>query len=302
MFRTAFRIMAIACVLALLHGTLDARAQTAPTTAPASGLVPISVATGQNGARATVTVWTYRPANYTPESRIVVVMHGVKRSAKAYLRAWTATADRLGLLLAAPEFSQAGWPGSRSYNLGRLHRRKGVPPSDNQTTFAAVEKTFDAMRAHFGNRTAGYFLFGHSAGAQFVHRMILFHPGNRIIGAAAANAGWYTLPDPAIAFPYGIANTSVTPAHLRHILARPFIVILGRDDIDADHEALRRTPGANAQGPNRLARGRHFFAIAKHQAKRLGVPFAWQLVELDGIAHDHAKLVPAAAAQLLHVP
>jgi len=50
-------------------------------------------------------------------------------------------------------------------------------------------------------------MFGHSAGAQFVHRYITFMPQGHLRAAVAANSGWYTLPDQTLKLPYGLKHT-----------------------------------------------------------------------------------------------
>jgi hypothetical protein len=53
---------------------------------------------------------------------------------------------------------------------------------------------------------AGYDMYGHSAGAQFVHRYLQFYDSPKVKKAVAANAGWYTFPNEAINYPYGIKS------------------------------------------------------------------------------------------------
>ncbi|MCX7827493.1 MAG: hypothetical protein N2689_18335, partial [Verrucomicrobiae bacterium] len=80
---------------------------------------------------------------------------------------WLPHARRYGFLLAAPEFSQAAFPGDDGYALGV------------KTAFRFIEPVFDAVKAATGNRSERYHLYGHSAGAQFVHRFLYFAPRAR---------------------------------------------------------------------------------------------------------------------------
>ena len=77
------------------------------------------------------------------------------------------------------------------------------------------------MKAATGNRSASYLLYGHSAGAQFVHRYLYFVPEARVAKVVAANAGWWTLPDLAVGFPYGLRGSVVHEAGLKAMLQRP---------------------------------------------------------------------------------
>ena len=52
-------------------------------------------------------------------------------------------------------------------------------------------------------------MFGHSAGAQFVHRFVMFAPGPNLRTAISANAGWYTTLEENVAFPYGLKDAPV---------------------------------------------------------------------------------------------
>src|SRR3546814_10090967 len=65
-------------------------------------------------------VWTYRPRRLTPDSRILFVLHGVKRDAERYRDAWIRHAEAYNVLLVAPEFSREQFPGGRRYNQGNM--------------------------------------------------------------------------------------------------------------------------------------------------------------------------------------
>jgi poly(3-hydroxybutyrate) depolymerase len=249
-------------------------------------------------ANKTVPVWYYLPQNARADTPVLIVMHGVHRSARRHRDDWTPLAQKYGFLLVVPEFSEAAFPGSAGYAQGGMVDAQGHPVPRAQWTFNFIEPIFDTVKAATGNQSERYFLYGHSAGSQFVHRFLYFEPEARVAGAVSANAGWWTMPDPGIAFPYGLRGSGVDDAALKTMLQRPLIVLLGTADTDPADENLRKTPQAEAQGPNRLVRGHTFFDSGKHRAEALHVPFGWQLATAPGIAHTDAGMAAFAAERL----
>lgn len=225
---------------------------------------------------------------------VVFVLHGVNRNADDYARNWEALARTYGLRIYAPEFTNRAFPGAAMYNLGGLG-------TDGPYAFSAFEPLFEAVMARGGN-ARGYHLFGHSAGAQVVHRAVLMEDLPHLITAYAANAGWYTLPHGAPTWPYGLGGTDIGEAELRRWLEAPMMLLLGDQDIDPDHENLRRTPEAMAQGPHRYARGAYFAAVGRASARDIGAGFNWQVASVPGVAHDNAGMAEAAAAIIARHP
>ncbi len=148
------------------------------------------------------------------------------------------------------------------------------------------------------NASNDEFLYGHSAGAQFVHRLPMLVSEARYDAAVAANAGWYTMPTFHETFPYGLEGIGVTPEALRGAFARRLIVMLGESDVEADDPLLRNSSRARRQGRNRFERGHAFHAAALEQAQRLGVPLGWELITVPGAAHSDPEMMPAAAEAL----
>ena len=242
----------------------------------------------------TLTVWSFAPTRLGAHAPVLIVMHGASRTARGYCQAWAPHVERKGYLLLCPEFSKREFPDAESYNLGNLERPPGRGLAGS--SFAIVERIFDAATARYGNRSDRYTLYGHSAGGQFVQRMLWFYPQARVDIALAANPGWYTWPDDGIEYPYGTAHAP--PHDLSGAYARRFVLLLGEEDIDPQHPQLNRSQGAMAQGGNRLERGLRFFAAARDSAKRIDAPFAWTMQTVPGADHDNAKMAPAAAALL----
>ena len=240
-------------------------------------------------------IYYFKPHRYHADRPVVFVMHGVKRNARDYLNAWKELAQLHNLLVVVPEFSKKQFPGSRSYNLGNVFARGGALNSASEWSFTIIDQLFAKFADLFGSACSRYSIFGHSAGAQFVHRMILLSPQSPFDMAIAANAGWYTLPDLNQAWPYGLHGTSLNEDAVLTPFARKLVVLLGEKDNDPHGKYLNRSREAMAQGPHRLARGQNFDAEAKRAAKRSGVSYSWERRTTKSVGHDHRRIAKFAA-------
>lgn len=246
-----------------------------------------------------IVVHLARPVGLTPDRPVVFVMHGNNRNADEYRDQWQDLAKEHEFLLVVPEFSDVNFPGAEAYNLGNVTDREGKPVKQSEWSFTAIERIFDEVRRRFSVSTESYSLYGHSAGAQFVHRFIFHTPGARVSRVVAANAGWYTMPDREIAFPYGLQDSAVSEEMLAAAFEVSMTLLLGSKDNDPLHLSLRRSPEAMKQGEHRLARGHSFFEAAQARAKHSGLPFNWQLATVPGADHDNRLMAPAAVPYLL---
>lgn len=231
-----------------------------------------------------------------PGSRLLVVLHGTERNPLDYLAAWTGWAATHDTVVLCPHFDRGGWPGARGYVLGGL-LDGDLPRPPAAWAFTAL--TGLAARVARDHRLADprFDLWGHSAGAQFVHRYLLFAPDAPVRAAIAANAGWYTLPDPAEPFPYGTEHPALGlgPAELRAWVARPMVIMRGTADTVRD-ATLRVSPGADRQGRHRHARAATMLA-----AGRAVGGCRWTLRDVPGVGHDFAAMAPAAQGLLARV-
>jgi poly(3-hydroxybutyrate) depolymerase len=219
-----------------------------------------------------------------PRSHLVVVLHGVLRNAVAYAERWAPLALRGDRIILAPEFDTLRWPGARGYNLGNL---SGPGPS----SFAVLEALCAAVQDRLGLVERRFVLFGHSAGAQVVHRFVLLRPAAPVRLAIAAGAGWYTAPDLTLRWPYGLAHARLHlgPDDLRRWAAAPVVLMRGALDVHPDGN-LRMTPEALAQGANRYARA----GWMHEQMRRVDPGSRWRLVDVPGVGHDDAAMARAA--------
>jgi poly(3-hydroxybutyrate) depolymerase len=245
-----------------------------------------------------IPVWYYLPTGARADAPVLFVMHGLNRDADRYRNEWEPHAEKHGFVLLCPQFSNADFPGEDAYNFGNLLDKERRLRPRNQWSFRFLEPIFDAVRRSTGNRSERYHLYGHSAGAQFVHRYLLFMPQARIARAVAANAGVWAVPDLEVEYPYGLRGAGIDAAAHRKIFERPLIVLLGTADTDPNDENLRRTPQAMVQGPHRFARGQYFFATARRESAELGVPLAWRLATAPEIGHSNKLMTPFAVKAL----
>jgi hypothetical protein len=255
----------------------------------------ITVNDGRGVMAAPMDVYFYRPKSFQPNGRILIALHGQSRNAEGYRDYFIEAAERHGVLVLAPEFSRQNYRGSRQFNLGNLKNRGGHFLPQSVQSFLVIDRIFEQAREQLSFNRQRYYLFGHSAGSQFVHRMMLFSPSEKIIAAVAANAGWYTEPDLEIEFPYGMANTLEGDIKFAQSFSKKLIIILGEDDDNENHRGLRTTAEAMVQGPHRLARGHNFYRRSKAVARKLGLPFKWQLKVIPDVGHSGWGMADPAA-------
>jgi poly(3-hydroxybutyrate) depolymerase len=250
---------------------------------------------GQIGAVGTpMPVFVHRPPAWTPADRILIVMHGTNRDADRYMAEWTGQAERGNVLVVVPEFSQAKFPRRENYNFGSVVLADFTVRPREAWTFDVIDRVFAAVKARSGATRDTYVFYGHSAGAQFVHRYLLLASASKAEMIVSANSGSYTMPTAEVAFPFGLGGVPVGRDDLARAFARPVVILLGDQDIDPNHSSLPRDPPAMAQGPHRLARGHAFFSAAEAAAKRLEVPFNWRLIEVPGVGHSNGGMADAA--------
>ena len=251
-----------------------------------------------------ITIQTYRPSRYSAESPILFVMHGNSRTAENYRDVWVDIAEENNALLLVPHFSRDnGFPESSHYNLGNMFdmdKDENILASnpENKWSYSLIDPIFDFVVDKMGNKSTAYFIYGHSAGSQFVHRFLFFKPNAKVRKAVCANAGWYTMPDLNVKFPYGLGGTDYSLSVLGKFLGKDVTILLGDKDVDTNHRSLRRTPQAMKQGAHRFARGNNFYEACRLKAQSLGVTFSWGLQEVPGAAHSNAAMAPNAAALL----
>ena len=237
----------------------------------------------------------YRPESHKSESPVVIVQHGQSRNGRDYCDAWIPSADKSGALIVAITFPKEAWPDAVTYNNGHVLDESGARRPREAWSQAIPGRVFALLReAGVTNRPQMY-LWGHSAGGQFVHRLLATQPLGLFEAVGAANSGWYTLPTLQRPYPDGYGGIGLSRDELARLLAYPLVLFAGDRDIDSNSENLPKHPTALAQGPHRFARAHFFLDRAREEATALGVACNWRLIVVPGVAHEGMRMAAFAA-------
>ena len=269
--------------------------------------------TGASDPDKPLRVYYYRPNLVTANTPVWIIAHGQSRNADDYRDYFVDAARKQGAIVIAPEFSDSDWSGSEGYNLGNIatsEEPNATPIPKQDWSFSKIEPLFNYVKQLEPNlATNQYFMFGHSAGAQFIHRFLQWTPDARVKLAVSANAGWYTIPDTdgsyAFSWPYSTSNVpDYNPAtqaydpfpvsNVTNVLGDKLVVLLGDEDTERT-DSVRQTVEADAQGLNRFERGQFFFDEGQAEAAALGVDFGWDKYIVPGVDHSGSEMaIPAA--------
>ncbi len=238
----------------------------------------------------------YRPAAHGPDDEVVFVQHGMLRNGDDYRDFWIEAAEQHNLLIIAPTFGNEHYPKAEGYNNGLIVGEDGAIAQSDDWLYAVPARVLAALRKAGVTRRDKVRLFGHSAGGQFVHRLLATQAETPFEIAFAANSGWYTLPTLERRFPEGLGGLGLGEAELAHWLAWPMVIFAGDQDIVTSDPNLPAQAEALAQGPMRYARAHFMLDFAKAEAARRGLACNWSLITVPGIGHDGAAMSRAAAA------
>ena len=245
-------------------------------------------------------VFSYQPPGADANTPVVFVLTGLNRNAAEYRDSWVENAKKNQLIVIAPRFSEADYPGNDGYNLGNVENAKTHQANPKgEWAFTVIDDLFADLQQQGITKQKNYYLFGNSAGCQFVHRMLTLVPEANVKAAICAAAGWWTMPDVENLWPYGLdkAPVKVTQKQLADYFAKPVLITVGEKDNDPYHPLLRRSYEAMAQGDSRLTRAQNYFLTAQQKAKRYKVDFNWRFTTLPDVGHSGSKMSAYGAEQ-----
>ena len=235
----------------------DRSLETFQPTSAADGIGPLRL---PHDAQA-VPYYLFIPERVDPATRPLVTVHGISRRADEHMAAFLRACESSGRVLIAPLFSK---------DQCRRYQKVVV---DRCRADRALLATLHEVGAETGIDVRRVDLFGFSGGAQFAHRFALLHP-RRIGRLAVASAGWYTLPDPEIVYPYGLAPSPEVPEHFRQnleaFLEIPILVLVGARDTERDGSLRKERHVDRRQGLTRVERAAQWSRAVRRVAPRAG--------------------------------
>ena len=293
-----------------------------PILKPGSGNFVMTA--GAASSDKTIVVFYHRPKKLNQDTRVLFVVPGSGRNAWDYRDAWKQASERYNVLVLSPAYSEEEFDFAayhmggvvehfrftdlKAAQAGRETSRYHLKDEDIQFDinidkaswlFNDFDRIFDVVNSATDIQQTHYDMFGHSAGGQLLHRMVLFHPNTKANKIIASNSGLYTLPNWDLPPLFGLKGVGIEKDSLKVSLSKNLIVLIGElDNEDEQGGTLLHTPIADQQGLGRLSRGRSFYATAEDAAKALNVELNWQLQIAKGVGHDHQKMSKAAAKVL----
>ncbi len=236
-----------------------------------------------------------RPRRYDADTPVLLVHHGVARNGRDYRDYWLPLVDEAGILAIAVEFPEASFPEYLFYNFGNLHTKDGAMNPRERWTFGIDERLFAALRHARVTTRRRFGLFGHSAGGQFVHRMLSFGYRARVAVAVSANAGTYAMPDLDTAWPFGLGETGLDADDLRDLLGFRITVMAGTRDVSTTGRFFPRGPRSMRQGGTRHERAHNYVEVGRTAADALDCHCAWSVIDVPDVGHDGERMSHAAA-------
>lgn len=240
----------------------------------------------------------------TPKN-ILVIAHGMLSKddsasdvAKKYISRWVKYADKHGLLLIAPVFDTPRF-GNLGGGYGGFRNLFGkYIPADE-----FVNKLVSRYSFKTSSGSKRFYLYGHSAGGQFVNRYVVSHPNN-IIHAIVSAAGRYSYPTTSSKWPYGAGNlsktlkwkdgsknrVSITKSLNNYALAAKKVsIVIGSKDIKSQPKRPAHS------GNTRIEIARSWAREMNQNAKRYGVNATVNVNVIQGISHSSSALTPYCA-------
>ncbi len=231
----------------------------------------------------------YVPGGAGRGAPILVTAHGISRNFEEHAALFAPYAEKHGVVLVAPYFPPEDFGDYQRLGRGGRGRRADL----------ALEAILEEVGTLTGAAAGKFHLFGFSGGAQFAHRYALAHP-DRVAGAAVAAAGWYTFPDTATPYPYGLVlgpgdELPSVRFEPEKFLRVPITVFVGTADTGTKN--VRRNASVDRQqGVTRLERAQRWTAAMRRAAEARGLEPLVTCELVAGIGHSYLHFMQEGGA------
>jgi poly(3-hydroxybutyrate) depolymerase len=212
---------------------------------------------------------------------LLISVHGATRTAEKFRDAFTGFAEKHQCVILAPLFPM------NTADLGSVHNYKQISYGGvrfDQVLLDMVTEVSDRWDLAAGR----FFLFGFSAGGQFVHRFAYLHP-DRLAALSAGAPGRITRPDPVLAWPDGlggIAEAVGAEPGLAALASVPVQLVVGADDTE-----LSLTAGPDSVDPATTRNRVQNVRLLRDDLDRAGIRA--ELAEVPGATHNMLQVRPA---------
>lgn len=254
----------------------------------------------QTNLSTSMNVFFHIPNTDVVNMPVLFVFHGAGRDAREMRNAWISESNTKEFIVIAPEFTEQSFPGGNGYILGNVFVDSNNPSPqtlnpESDWTFSIIEPLFDRVKSLSGNASSQYDVYGFSAGAQFAHRLMMFKPNARFNKVVSSAAGWYTVPDSSVSFPYGIANSPLENLSLASFFSKSLRIQIGTLDNNPNAPSLRRNTTVDQQGDNRYDRAYYLYNTSQNLAESLGLDINWDIIETPNNDHTMEQSIPQAS-------
>lgn len=238
------------------------------------------------------------PEEINNQTQVLFIVHGGARDSEKYLDIWKKFTEHKNIILVAPEFKRADY---EDYEYLNISDDYGVLNKNlNEHLHNSLSIFFSFFKSKYNLEIDTYKLYGHSGGAQFAHRLLLFSDYDNVSSAVIAGAGSYTFLNNEN-YPYGLKESNhLSDKKIKRYLSQRVTFLIGNQDIKKFESSKKNNIQAKAmQGNNRFEVGINYFNNLITVSERQKIPLRWKFQIAKGVAHDNEKMSLLASEILL---
>lgn len=238
------------------------------------------------------------PEEINNQTQVLFIVHGGARDSEKYLDIWKKFTEHKNIILVAPEFKRADY---EDYEYLNISDDYGVLNKNlNEHLHNSLSIFFSFFKSKYNLEIDTYKLYGHSGGAQFVHRLLLFSDYDNVSSAVIAGARSYTFLNNEN-YPYGLKESNhLSDKKIKRYLSQRVTFLIGNQDIKKFESSKKNNiQGKAMQGNNRFEVGINYFNNLITVSERQKIPLRWKFQIAKGVAHDNEKMSLLASKILL---